>query len=259
MVIHGHSTKHRLGFDTILINFVFLGMVKIQWSKVGAKGRLRGLGRKNFVRNGLPKSSNENRWSCCSWWNHFWHIYYWLPCSSPRNVAFLRIIEASNVHSLCVTFSCSNPRTSWNWMQLNCNTPFQESFPRCCNVGKPQKWHGPTCAICESPTQLEQRYVPPLPGQETAAFWASHTAKWKLLFLRPGTGPTWSWVLRPKERLWKHVSFCRSETNFDFHKTIGNSVAQLQRPMWCFIHLQSRPPRKFDEKPEWHRDVFPSV
>lgn len=73
-----------------------------------------------------------------------------------------------------------------------------------------------------------------------------------------GTGRRNSWVLRPKERLWKNVSFCRSETNFDF-KTIGNSVAQLQRPMWCFIHLQSRPPRKFDEKPEWHRDVFPSV
>jgi len=30
--------------------------------------------------------------------------------------------------------------------------------------------------------------VPPLPCQETVAFWTSHTAKWQLLFLRPGTG-----------------------------------------------------------------------
>ncbi len=79
------------------------------------------------------------------------------------------------------------------------------------------------CAIYH--VLLQQCNVPRLPCQEAAAFWASHTAKWKLLFLRPGTK---IWTARISEASIEAKEKC--ETMFHF---VGPKPTLISTKRWA--------------------------
>ena len=74
----------------------------------------------------------------------FIHIYYCLPCSSPRNVAFLRIIEASNIpFTLCHVLMFK----SKDFLKLSAaelQHTFSRVFSEMLQCWETSKWHGPT-------------------------------------------------------------------------------------------------------------------